>query len=126
MIRLRLDLTDELRLLVGNEGAVRLVYSPVRSLELSLGVRFRGAIGTSDVRLDEHGFARDGVYRSTLIPIELGVEWRPLGRERLSVTLRGGLIAYQKLEIDDERGHSLTDVHADPAGYLSFELRWSF
>lgn len=124
IIRLRLDFTEQLRLTLGVPQGLRLTYAPLPELEFSLTGGFGGLMGIPDARLDDEGFAPEGVFRQTTIPITVVVDWRPL--PILKISLEGGLIAYRKYEIDDARGHSLTEVKTDPTGYVQFSFGLTF
>lgn len=126
LIQITLDLTQELRLVIGSRDGLRLIYTPLPSLELSAGLGIGGATGTADTRLDRRGFAPRGVLRSRRFPFEVELTWTPFGQNALEVQATLGVFVYQRLEIDDRRGRSLTDVRTDPAVYGTLGLSWSF
>ena len=66
------------------------------------------------------------MLRSRRFPFEVELTWTPFGQNALEVQATLGVFVYQRLEIDDRRGRSLTDVRTDPAVYGTLGLSWSF
>lgn len=126
LIQVRLDLSEDWRLVLGGREGLRLSYTPTPSLELSAGFAIGGAAGTSDTRLDRRGFAPRGVLRSRRFPFEVELTWNPFGPRVLELRASAGVFVYQKLEIDDRRGRSLSDVRTEPMAYGTLGLSWTF
>lgn len=124
IVRLRVDLTETLRFTLGVPDGLRLTYAPFPELEVSITGGLGNALGTQDARLDDEGFAPNGVFRQSAYPVGVVLDWRPV--ELLRVSVEAGALVYRKLELDDERGRSLTDVRTDPTGYLSLSLTFTF
>ncbi|RME75439.1 MAG: hypothetical protein D6776_03180 [Planctomycetota bacterium] len=124
LVQLNLPVGETSEIRVGFPDGIRLVHRPIPSLELSAGLGFDGAFGTTDTRLDERGFAPGGVMRTRAVPLELRAQWTPVPR-RLTIYGGVGLVVYQKLEIDDRSGRGLTDDRVDPALSLFLGARLS-
>lgn len=124
IVRLRVDLTDTVRFSLGMPEGIRLTWAPLPELELALTGGLGNALSARDARLDDDGFASGGVIRQTAYPVGVVLDWRP--HALLSVSVDAGVLVYRKLEIDDERGHSLTEVKTDPAGFLSIGVNLAF
>ncbi|MCA8922845.1 MAG: hypothetical protein KDD82_13610, partial [Planctomycetes bacterium] len=123
LIRFNVELSAWWRLTVGAPEGVQLIFSPDPSFVAQLGIGFRGGIA-QDVRLDDRGFAPEGVARSRRIPVQLQLRWSPL--ERLTLGLDAGVFLWQKVQIDDRRGNDLTEDRTEPTPFGGLSLRVSF
>ena len=126
LVELRLPLWDTLELQFGTRSGVGLSYFPTASLELRCGVTLAGAVGTADTRLSRaNELSPRGILRRQSVPLLFTLQWTPTAW-RLQLRLSAGAIVYQRLEIDDERGKSVTDDRSDPAAFFELGLRWTF
>lgn len=125
LFNLRVDLDARWRFELGLPRGARVVFTPVEVLDLSLGLALAAAFGAGETRLDNRGLAPRGIFKHTSLPVELSADWRPAGKT-LELSVGVGLIAYQKLEIENSRGHKISDVHSEPTGYASLTLRLRF
>lgn len=124
LIRYELEFNEIYKLIIGLPDGVKVVASVAKTLSVSAKLGASGALNFQDTRLDNKGFAPKGILRQTAIPITLGVDWR--AHPVLSVNFELGVILYQKLEIDDRNGRSLTDVTAKPQTFLSVSVKLRF
>ncbi len=112
---------DQWRLSSGVRPAgLFLLYSPDEAWTLSLGGQYR----SREYRLDDEGFAPEGVGRDRRIPVEFGVEYRP-GR-RVSISGFVGVNVWQEYEIDSRSGQSLGEDDSDPSPFLGAAIKLSF
>lgn len=123
LIRLDLELSERWRLKLGAPDGLQLSFRAHETLVATLGIGFLGGIA-QDLRLDDEGFAPEGVARGRRIPARLELRWTPV--EGVSAGLEVGVFLWQRVQIDDRRGHSLTDDRTDPAPFGALSLRLEF
>jgi len=78
----------------------------------------------NEFRLDDDGFARDGVFRETAVRIGLQANWRPT--PRLDLTAGVGSFVWQEVELLDAGGEELSQDNLMPSGYVTVGLRYRF
>lgn len=76
-----------------------------------------GEYEAREYRLDGTGPDPDGVIRDRRAPVGVGLTWKPTGQTEIS--LRGGAIVYQQFRADNSTGTNLTEVRAEPTGFVS-------
>jgi hypothetical protein len=122
MIVLDWQITDNLRLSsrTGVRRGLELIWEPDPKWELAVG----GGFQRFRFRLDDSGFAPDGVVEDTGWPVGLRITSKPNRSLRLSVY--GGVVLGGELEVDDRDGNSLRDEDYDPAGILGIAAQIRF
>lgn len=95
-----------------------LTYEATDSIDLTLDAGY----GSLQYRLDDEGFAPEGVFRDTFVPVALGVRWKMT--EQVALHLRGGATFFRNIEIDDADENEVFDEDADASffGGLTLEL----
>jgi hypothetical protein len=69
-----------------------------------------------EYRLEDDGAIPDGIVRDTRVPVGAGVTWSPT--ERVSVTLSGGVVVYQRFQFDDRDGNGVANDRTRGAGFV--------
>jgi len=101
-------------------SGVELVFELNETSEAAIGLGY----DWSRFRLDDRGFAPDGVGEVTSVPIWVRYRLKP--SPDLSINLIGGISVGGTIEIDDSRGNSLRDEDFDPAAFVGVSVSYSF
>lgn len=101
------------------EGA-ELRYDPSERFGLALEFDW----GYDDFRLDDDGFAADGVYRETAVRVGLHGVWRPT--RNIDLTAGIGSFVWQEVELLDSNGEELSQDNLMPSGYVSVGFQYRF
>ncbi len=96
------------------------VYDLGGGLETGVGLRYE----YRRFRLDDGGFAPDGVGEDTSIPFWARISYR--FTPNLSADLFAGFIFAGKFKVDDLNGVPLTREDADPGAMLALAVRFTF
>lgn len=83
-----------------------------------------GRFELRDYRLDDDNPIPEGVLRDQRVPVGLGIEWRPT--PRVSVTLIGGAMVYQKFEFDDSSGNQIESDRTRPTPFVGLSASIAF
>jgi hypothetical protein len=75
-------------------------------------------------RLDDSGFAPDGVGQDQRVNGTVLATWRP--RQHLELSVLGGLAFAGELRVEDENGDRLFKEDYDPAPFVGARLAWRF
>jgi hypothetical protein len=78
----------------------------------------------NEFRLDDDGFASDGVFREAAVRVGLSAGWRPT--PRLDLTAGIGSFVWQEVELLDAGGDELSQDNLTPSAYVSVGLRYRF
>jgi hypothetical protein len=77
-----------------------------------------------EFRLSDENFLRKGVVRDRQLPVALGVVWRAC--EGFTLTLRGGVVAYQQFDILNQDGNRQNRFRSDPTGFVGIKGEFKF
>lgn len=119
LFTLDLKLTDRLTLSADGLSG-RLTYEIDEEWDLFLDARYE----YRQFRLDDDALVPDGVLRDQVVPISLGVTWKPT--DALSLTAAGGVTAWRNLEVREEDENELASTDTDTAGFVSVVVKWVF
>ncbi|OAB61149.1 hypothetical protein AY599_18170 [Leptolyngbya valderiana BDU 20041] len=89
-----------------------------------LAFRLQAGYQERQYRLDDDGFAPDGVFQDKSIDLMLGVQWTPA--PGLEVTAGVGSQLWRRFKIKDGDGNRLTRSETDPTLTLQAGLSYSF
>ncbi len=88
----------------------------------SLGARV--AYHRNRFRLDDSGFAPDGVGQDQRVNGTLLATWRP--RQHLEISVLGGVAFSGEIRVEDDDGNRLFKEDYDPAPFVGARLAWRF
>jgi hypothetical protein len=109
----------------GGTGATRgpgleLAWTLDDELEFGLGFRY----GSDRFRLDDAGFAPDGVGESEGFGIVAAVRWQP--SDSVEITAYGGVRFGGQLRIEDQDGNELLEEDVDPQPLIGLNASFRF
>lgn len=84
----------------------------------------RGGWEFREYRLDSDGPLPDGAFTDTRVPVGVGFSYRP--SQAVSIDLLGGAVVWQEFTVHDADGHKLTELNADPTGFIRLTARITF
>ena len=77
-----------------------------------------------EFRLSDESFLRKGVVRDRQIPVAVGVTWLPV--PSFSLTVRGGVVAYQQFDILNQDGNRQNRFRSAPTGFVGIKGEFRF
>lgn len=89
-----------------------------------LAFRLEAGYQERQYRLDDSGFAPEGVFQDKSIDLKLGVQWQPA--PGLEVTAGVGSQLWRRFKIKDDDGNRLTRSETDPTLMLHAGLSYRF
>lgn len=105
----------------GDPGVgLKLSFEPADGLTLSL----EGSYQSREFRLDDEGFAPDGVAIDRRLPVDIGVEWKVT--PTITILARGGAYVYQHYKFQDRDGSKVSEGDSNPQGFVMFGAKISF
>jgi hypothetical protein len=75
-----------------------------------------GEYETREFRLNDEAPLASGVVRDSRVMVGMGVVWKPC--DKVQITARGGMVAFQEFRVDNSAGVQQTEVNTDPAPYI--------
>lgn len=114
------DITDKLTLSTNRGAGLDLRYKASDAIALFLEATFN----SREFRLRDDGAAKDGVGIDRSVPVAAGVVWTIA--PSVSLTAKGGLVAWSKYKLEDQNGVKISETDADPAGFVSFGIDFRF
>jgi hypothetical protein len=115
-IREGVRLGNPLRPGPGGAGGLELTFSPAGSWEYAVGGSYR----SRRFRLDDSGFAPDGVGEDEGLPFWV-LASRKLG-DVSTLVFYGGAVFSGELTVEDKNGNRLASDDYDPAAFIGFAL----
>ncbi|MFT3684936.1 MAG: DUF6268 family outer membrane beta-barrel protein [Phycisphaerales bacterium] len=83
-----------------------------------------GEYASREYRLNDEGPLALGVVRDWRITIGAGVLWRPT--DKIEVTARAGVAAWQEFRVDDSNGDQQSKLNTDPSPYVYLGAAFNF
>jgi len=83
-----------------------------------------GEYQTREFRLNDEAPLAEGVVRDSRVQLGLGVIWEPC--DKVQITARAGMVAWQEFTIDDSDGDQQSEVNTDPTPYIFLGGRITF
>ncbi len=113
-------LTSDITTRYGSRIGVELVWKPRDDWSLGAGISH----DYSRFRLDDSGYAPDGVGEATSLPIHIRATYHP--SPNVSITLLGGVVFGGELSLYDSAGVTLQTENYDSAGAIGILARITF
>ncbi|MEO1007448.1 MAG: hypothetical protein AAFX79_02685 [Planctomycetota bacterium] len=120
LVDVEFQLAEDVRFVLNTVDGGRFLYEPSDAWTFSL----IGNFADEQFRLDDEGFAPDGVFTEQRVNVFGEAEWKPL--PGLSLRAGVGSVVYREYEIEDAEGVELNDATLDPAVYARFGLTYRF
>ena len=114
------DLDESWTLSLGTLSGASLSYEANDKLSFEL----RAGYNERNYRLDEDGFAPEGVFQDKSIDLRLGVNWQP--QPGLEIEAGIGSELWRRFKIEDSNGNRLRRVESDPTLVLFAGLSYRF
>jgi hypothetical protein len=119
-------ITDQLRVSTGisrtlsRRNGAEIIWTPIKRWEFAIGAAYE----TRRFRLDDDGFAPDGVGEDEFYPIWARVSYR--FDRSWEISLHGGLDAFGEMTIEDDDGRTIEDGDYDSAPFLAATVQIRF
>ncbi len=105
----------------GDPGiGLKLSFQPTEGVTLAL----EGSYQSREFRLDDKGFAPEGVGIDRRAPVDIGVEWKVT--PTITVLARGGAYVWQHYKIEDSNGVNMAQGDSKPQGFVVVGVKISF
>ncbi|MDP7008230.1 MAG: hypothetical protein QGI78_01520 [Phycisphaerales bacterium] len=115
-----LKLTSDITTRFGSRIGVELVWSPLDAWTLGAGISY----DYSRFRLDDVGYAPDGVGEATSMPLHLRATFHP--SETVDITILAGVVFSGELSVYDSAGSTLQSENYNSAGAIGILARFRF
>ena len=113
-------LTSDLATRYGSRLGVELVWKPREDWSLGAGISY----DYSRFRLDDSGYAPEGVGEATSLPLQVRATYHPT--PNVSITLLGGVVLGGELSVYDATGVNIESENYDSAGEIGILARIKF
>lgn len=114
------EFDEQWSLELGTLSGATLTYQAFDELAFEL----KAGYNEREYRLDDSGFAPEGVFQDKSIDLRLGVNWKPI--DGLEVNAGVGSQLWRRFKITDEDGNRLSRVETDPTIMLYAGVSYSF
>lgn len=105
----------------GDPGiGLKLSFQPTEGVTLAL----EGSYQSREFRLDDKGFAPEGVGIDRRAPVDIGVEWKVTSN--ITILARGGAYVWQHYKVEDKNGVKLSEGDSNPQGFVVIGAKISF
>lgn len=105
----------------GDPGlGLKLSFQPTDNVTLAL----EGSYQSREFRLDDRGFASEGVGIDRRAPVDIGVEWKIT--PTITFLARGGAYVWQHYKIEDSNGVNIAQGDSKPQGFVVVGVKISF
>jgi len=105
----------------GDPGlGLKLSFQPTEGVTLAL----EGSYQSREFRLDDKGFAPEGLGIDRRAPVNIGVEWKIT--PTITILARGGAYVWQHYKTEDSNGVNIAQGDSKPQGFLVVGVNISF